>query len=1051
MYTSAAQQQTKRFFVLLGVQIAFVLLLLIGAAVISLSIVRIRTTDETLQAYRVRVNQMNIDLLMLQSSLRGYISTSEPILLEPYTRLFPKITSELEFLMADAPLPAEIAQIQTAYSRWRSDYAEPEVAAMQAGDIVTAERLLNEGNPSFTAIAQATEELRLALRGQSQVYRDRIGLLNWLQLGNVVLLTVLITTSSLVLYRFWRRERRLVGALATSTAEQVRTDVQLSSRIDESRFISTINDALARETHTTSAYQLVASQVSEFVGGWCSIVLRQPAPDDEQLFVAALHHPDPDRLQAIKHWLDDQEISVNQGLHASVFATHTPLVMLQMPPELRHPADLPAELTPIAELVNLTSYIAVPINVQDAVLGVLSVASSTDEHYFDAAQELFLVQVADRVASWIENNRLYHLAEQRAAELQTSFDSITDIIVTYDSKGRKVRINKTGRTFLGDAPLDALAPGLVWRKPNGTVLPAEEHPVQQALRGESVQDVELAIPRADNHLVVHTVSVSPLQIADGQIGGAVLVARDITVRKELERLKEELVANMSHELRTPLTAILGYSELLLKRRAEVLTPWHLTKIEGIRTGGQRLLALVNDLLDIAKLDAGHVELQIQPNDINRLLQAQASALQPMMSEKQQQLALHFAPDLPPINLDADRISQVITNLLSNAIKFTPVGGTITVDTGCVTINNQTGSSWHEQPLALTLPSLPNGEYVVASIADTGVGIAPETLPHLWDRFYQAEGGTSRRFGGTGLGLSIVSQLIELHGGKVWASSPGIDQGSVFAFALPVVTAAPSPPEPQSSGKPLILVIESDLATARMFEQSLVAANYDVVVKHNAADALAWAQTNYPKAVTLDLLLPENSGWDILAALRRIPHMVDIPVVLASTQDVAVNEANLGVSTYLVKPVTGDALIRIIQQLVGSAARTSSFVLIVDDDVDMAELVGVTLQEHGYLTRIASDGSIALDLLRTSELPSLIVLDLMMPIVDGFQLLARLRDEPRTASVPVIVLTARDLSNDEVKQLRRAAQGIQAKHTLNMGQFIAEVQRHVALKEEGMND
>jgi PAS domain S-box-containing protein len=686
------------------------------------------------------------------------------------------------------------------------------------------------------------------------------------------------------------------------------------------------------------------------------------------------------------------------------------------------------------------------------VIGVLSVASSTDGKYFDAAQELFLTQVADRVASWIENHQLMLLAEQRASELQTSFDSISDIIATYDSQGRQIRLNKAGRLFLGETTLDALAPELVWRNPNGAVLPPEEHPVHKALLGESVVDVELAIPRWDNQLVVHTVAVAPLR-SGGHIGGVVLVARDITARKELERLKEELVANMSHELRTPLTAILGYSELLLKRRTEVLTPWHASKIEGIRTGGQRLLALVNDLLDIAKLDAGHVELHRKVSDINRLVQNQVDILRPMLNEKNQQLTLDLTPNLPVLNVDPDRINQVLMNLLSNAIKFTAADGQICVTTVEVSVDDR-GTTVRPRSAALTsLPPLGSGRYLAVQVSDTGVGIAPETLPHLWDRFYQAEGGTARRFGGTGLGLSIVSQLIELHGGKAWVSSPGVDQGSSFAFVLPVLQleqAAPAPPGPDRC----ILVIESDLALARQYEEHLARAGYTTVVKHSAAEGLEWAAANRPSAITLDLLLPDSDGWEILAALRQLPHLSDVPVVVAQTEDEpepAANDAGLGVSTYLIKPLTGDDLLRVIQQLIGPTGRTSSYILIVDDDVDMAELVGVTLQEHGYLTRTAGDGSIALDLLRGNELPSLIVLDLMMPIVDGFQLLARLRDEARTASIPVIILTARDLNREEIKQLRRAAQGIQTKHSLNMGRFIAEVQRHVALKEEGLDD
>ncbi|HYF65571.1 MAG TPA: response regulator, partial [Herpetosiphonaceae bacterium] len=1043
---------------------AFVLLLLGAAALISIGITRIRSQDEGMLAYRVGVNQVNIDLIALQSGLRGFISTGDDLILNDYTALADKVSAELQFLNVDAPFPEQMARLQADHGRWMSEYNVPVIAAVQRGDPAEAARLSEAGEPLFNQILANATDQRLLLRDRSQRIRDRIGLLNWVQLGNVLLLTLLITTSSLALVRFWHRERELLADLQRTTADleasnadfraitdqQGRVNAQLQGRIDESRLINSLNDLVAKEHDAASVYRLVVRHVGEFLGGWCSLSLRKPPPDSHLLSVPAVYHPDSRREAIIREWINSQEVPVDSGLHAPLFTSEDSVVLLQVPAEVSHPTDVPPELEPIVDVINLTSYIAVGIRVQNEVIGALSVASSTDGKYFDAAQELFLTQVADRVASWIENHRLMLLAEQRAAELQTSFDSISDIIAIYDSQGRQIRLNKAGRLFLGEATLDALAPELVWRNPNGAVLTPEEHPVQKALHGESVVDVELAIPRWDNQLVVHTLAVAPLRTGD-HIGGVVLVARDITARKELERLKEELVANMSHELRTPLTAILGYSELLLKRRAEILTPWHVSKIEGIRTGGQRLLALVNDLLDIAKLDAGHVELHRKVIDVNRLIQAQIDILRPMLAEKNHQILLELSPDLPLVNADPDRITQVLMNLLSNAIKFTPNGGQICVSTAEVAVDERGALVRPERTGLAGLPPLESGRYLAFQVSDTGVGIAPETLPHLWDRFYQAEGGTARRFGGTGLGLSIVSQLVELHGGKAWASSPGIDQGSTFTLVLPALQAEHSPAP--SGGDRSILVIESDPALARQYEEHLERAGYKTVVKRSAAEGLDWAAANQPSAITLDLLLPDSGGWEILSALRRLPHLGDVPVVVAQTADESAPaaDAGLGVSTYLIKPLTGDDLLRVIQQLIGPTARTSSYVLIVDDDVDMAELVGVTLQEHGYLTRTASDGSIALDLLRTNELPSLIVLDLMMPIVDGFQLLARLRDEARTASIPVIILTARDLNREEVAQLRRAAQGIQTKHSLNMGRFVAEVQRHVALKEEGIDD
>ncbi len=1058
---ATANPRSRRFFWLLGIQAGLVVLLLVSAATMSVSITRIRAIDEKQAAYRLIVNDVNLDLLTMQSSLRGYISTANPVFLEPYLEKSLSVQRNLDFLAVEAPFPETVAAIQREYEMWRTQFAEREIALAQTNNLAEAQTQLIDGPNFFDPLIGNVEQLRLTLRGQAEIRSQQIGLINWLQFGNFILLAALITTSSVALLRFWRRERGLIAELrltsqelATSnadlhlsTAEQRRINQQLRSRISESRLITTISDRLNESQSPATVYRFIAHEIGDFLDGWCSISLRRLAPNDDLLELAGLYHPDPARLQPLTEWITQQDIQVSAGLHAPLFDNADAVVLLQVPPEVRRPPDLDQAAVPIAELINLVSYIGVPITVQNRVVGVLAVASSTDNVYFDPEHELFLTQVADRIAAWIENSRLFQLAEQRANQLQISFDSITDIIATYNNAGKKISINKSGRLFLGNASLNALAPELVWRRPSGQVLSADEHPVQRALRGETVADVELAIPRWDGQIVVHTVSVAPLRAADGQFGGAVLVARDITARKELERLKEELVANMSHELRTPLTAILGYSELLLRRRAEPLTPWHVTKIEGIRAGGQRLLALVNDLLDIAKLDAGHVELNYQPSSINQILQTQIATLQPLLLEKQLRLNLNMAAQLPLATVDASRMAQVISNLLSNAIKFTPNQGTLTIGSGLVALDQAAPPQWLSPALAVTLPDTLAGHFLVVSISDTGVGIPAEAMPRLWDRFYQAEGGSTRRFGGTGLGLSIVHQIVELHHGRVWASSAGEDQGSTFTFVLPVDPAQTLLATPQTAESPTILVIENDPATAAEFGSHLRQAGFNVVIAHTSQEALEWAATAQPTAITLDLLHPQSDGWDILAALRQMPHLVDTPVVIASTQNAPIPHQSLAVSTYLVKPIAGDELIRVIQQLLGTTStRSQAHILIVDDDTDMAELVGATLQEYGYVTQTAYDGSIALDLLRSGELPSLILLDLMMPIVDGFQLLARLRDDPATHHIPVIIITARDLNSEEIKLLRSAAQGIQAKHTLNMNTLVAEVQRHVALKE-----
>ncbi len=1058
-------QRSRRFWTLVLIQGFLVLVLLLSAGIMSVLTNRLEHNRDVLLSYLREVSYASTDLLNLQSSLRGFIASEQELFLEGYRQSLPQLDERLSLIAGEPALPNELRrnahQLRTDIAQWQINYAEKEIALMQSGDVAAAQTLLEESSSIFDALSMRTEDLRTEVRTYFERINNQLSFYNTIILVMVITLAVLLLVSTVILMRFWRRqgslwrelqvatddlqERNL--ALQTSAQAQDKVNQQLRARIDESRLINSINELMVTGTPSTPLYSIIAQRIGEMLNGWCSIVLEPPGPPSERLELVALYHPDTSRMGLIAAWLQNQEIHKTEGLHAPLFTEKQPsIVMLNVPQEIRSPADLEPELQPLADVINLSSYIAVPISIEDRPIGVITIASSQLDYTFDAEQELFLEQIADRISSWIEREHLLELNRQRATELQTSFNSIPDIIITFDANGQRTRINQSGQRFFGSELLNGPTANL-WRKPNGQFLTPDEDPVTAALRGNAASDVELALLSQDGDLIIHTVSTAALRDSERGVIGAVVVARDITVRKELDRLKEEFLANMSHELRTPLTAILGYSELLLKRRTEVLTKWHVNKIEGIRTGGQRLLGLVNDLLDVAKLDAGQVDLQRRDVDIHTLIQSQYNLLQPNLHQKNLRLQRHLAPEVPLIAIDSDRINQVLTNLLSNAIKFTPESGTITVSTALLHVNADSSISWQSKPLPDPLPEVEPGEYIVVTVSDTGVGIPQESMPHLWDRFYQVEGGASRRFGGTGLGLSIVQQLIELHGGRVFAHSQGSNQGSTFGFLLPVITTNTQENLPYLHHAPTILVIEDDQDTARIFEHHLYDAGYNVIHARKGHEALEWAERIIPAAITLDLILPDSDGWGILAALRQMPHLADVPVVIATVNDQTSITPGLGVSTYLVKPVTGERLINVITNLIGNTQTQAGHILIVDDDADMVHLLQSALQEHGFQTRTAVDGSIAIDMLQQSELPKLMLLDLMMPIVDGFQLLARIRDDPRTRAIPVIIVTARDLTSEEVHQLRYAAQGIQTKHHLDMETLVAEVQRHVPTKED----
>ncbi|GAA5527007.1 response regulator [Herpetosiphon gulosus] len=1054
----SSDQQRSRFIWLMGIQAVLVVVLLIASTLLTVGMNRLRDRDETLLSYRVRLNDVNIALLSLHNNLRGYTSTGSEIFFTEMQKEQTVVAEGLQFLLVNPPDPS-LPQVAEQIDHWLLNTYQPVLDAVANQEMLLAELTLEQGRPQIEAVVNTTTNLRTELRQRSEAYRNQIDTYNWIKLASIGLLCALIVVSMIVTVRFWRTQQHLIHEIEDKGSQLLQSNHELNFntnqlsiinsilgvRINESRVLREISDYLVNNPTPNEAYSFVAQTVGNVLNTWCSIALRLPPPREEFLDVVASYHSLPSRQAYIDQMVQTVQFRIDNGLYSPVFTERAPLVELfNVPVEQRHPNYLTNEVREHLEPFTLYSYIAVPIKIQDEAVGLISAASDSPERLFDHDQTLFVRQVADRLAAWLENIQLFYLLKQQANELQTSFDSLDDIVVAYDSRGHQTRINEAGTQFFAGRHFDFLSTNLVWRTAKGNVLGFDEHPIQQALAGTTVRDVEVSLARSDGVPIIHEVSVSPLRSADGSIEGIVLVARDLSARKELDRLKEELVANMSHELRTPLTAILGYSELLLKRRTEVLTPWHTTKIEGIRTGGQRLLSLVNDLLDIAKLDAGRIELQRQTTMINSLLQEQVAILQPMIREKHQTLTLQLGEHLPLLMIDPERIGQAVTNLLSNAIKFTPEQGTITLTSTALIIDEHGQVAWLDQVLATEVPPMLAGQYVLIQVSDSGVGVPAEALVKLWDRFYQVEGGSTRRFGGTGLGLSIVQQLVELHGGRTWATSAGENQGSSFTIMLPVSRGTQFVSLNHGLRRS-ILVIENDQQTAQNLEEQLQAAGFEVIVAADRHSALAWANKHSPAAITLDLLMPNSESWETLAALREIDHLAQVPVLIASDASVYNELPGVGVSTYVVKPIDSQILIRIIRQLIGAQSQ-AGFILVVDDDYDMAELLCATLQEHGYVTQASYDGAAALDLIQKGNYPQLILLDLMMPVVDGFQLLEKLRANPETRNIPVIIVTARDLTNEEIRQLRQAAQAIQTKHTLSMRKLVAEVQRFAPLKE-----
>jgi signal transduction histidine kinase/DNA-binding response OmpR family regulator len=515
---------------------------------------------------------------------------------------------------------------------------------------------------------------------------------------------------------------------------------------------------------------------------------------------------------------------------------------------------------------------------------------------------------------------------------------------------------------------------------------------------------------------------------------------ELETLREADRLKDEFMAVVSHELRTPLTAISGYSDILLRKLCGPLNERQERQVVGVRDGARRLLSLVNDLLDVSKLEAGTLDVRLAALDAQTAIHRAIAGLRVIAMTKRVNIEVREPPPgLPPVRADDERLQQILANLLMNAIKFTPEGGSIWIG-----VTAEAGSS-------------SGATDIVFKVEDTGVGLAPGQIARVWDRFYQAESSSSRRFGGAGLGLSIVRRLTELHGGRVEATSAGLDRGSTFAVHLSAaelgatleVRGGPAPARPwletvaaevgsapRDPRAPLVLVVEDDVHIATVLRTYLEADGYRVEVVDDGKQAIQAARDLAPLAITLDISLPTLDGWSVLNTLKHDPATSDIPVVIVSIVDNRDFGLVLGATDYLVKPIDHERLRSTLRGL-EPPSGTDGTILVVDDDPALRDVLGSVLSEDGWRVVTAGDGEAALASVARDH-PSAMVLDLMMPRVDGFEVLRTLREQPATRDLPVIVVTAKVLTEEDRARLARCAGRLILKQALRVDDLRSEI-------------
>lgn len=520
--------------------------------------------------------------------------------------------------------------------------------------------------------------------------------------------------------------------------------------------------------------------------------------------------------------------------------------------------------------------------------------------------------------------------------------------------------------------------------------------------------------------------------------------------EEASRMKSEFLANMSHELRTPLNAIIGFSEVLADGLLGELQPKQKEYASDITTSGTHLLSLINDILDLSKVEAGKMTLELEPLQVEPLLQAGLQVV------REQALAhgLHIVADpsgvLGEIWLDARKVKQILYNLLSNAVKFTPQGGAVHLSARRVG-REQVAQGAYEQ-------------YLEIAVSDTGIGILEEDQALLFQPFTQIDSTLARRYQGTGLGLAMVKRLTELHGGQVGLrSSPG--SGSTFTVWLPWRTQAQQPPAPvlppveqvapvsvpihalARGGQPLALVVEDDDKSAELLRVQLEHTGFRAVRAVSAEAAMELAEQECPDLITLDIHLPGMDGWEFLNRFKQHPQFSGVPVVIVSIVADKVRGLSMGASQVLQKPVGRDELAQALVGI-GFEIRTDGSrrtVLLVDDDPHSLQLLGTYLNPADFRVLMAFSGQEGIEMARR-ENPDLMVLDLMMPQVSGFDVVATLKADPQTADIPVIVVTAKQITAEDRQKLAGDVKLLIEKSQLNHGRFIDEVKRAIAWKE-----
>ncbi len=688
-----------------------------------------------------------------------------------------------------------------------------------------------------------------------------------------------------------------------------------------------------------------------------------------------------------------------------------------------------------AKAESIRSILVVPLMVRDSPVGVMRLYTN-GIHEFNEEEIGFIHAVANLGAIAIENAKLYEAMKQELGDLTEDINEMAGRLhesrmqiaqqmddLNYEKKRLETILTSMGEGVVVTGPdynimlINSAAEALlgVFRpevagKSGEAVLPVKMNELASIIENTSLVYPSVPLVRKYQNKVL-SILINPIRDEAGELLGTVSLLRDITEQAAVEAMKTEFISIVSHELRTPLTPIKGYIDLIVEGDAGEITEEQANYLHIVQSNTDALVALVNDLLDISKIEAGRIDLEIKPISLETVIQEAMAFHRQAIESKGLRIDLNLPPSLPYVRADRGRVVQVLNNLINNAYKYTNPGGTI------------------------SLTALAEGDFLEVAVSDTGVGISKEDQKKLFTKFFRAKNPATREAGGTGLGLAITKSIVEKHKGEIWVESH-LGKGSSFHFTIPLVEPLPPKEKPRTAIRrdvKKILIVEDEKDTAALLRRQLERVGYRVIMAASGEEALARIKEYRPDLVTMDIQLPGIDGFEAIRQMREMPEGELTPVVVISILRDEEKADQLEVAGYFDKPIEEDRLIEAIDKILAEGQK----ILVCDPDVATRQLLEEVLPQKGYHLIFAQDG---LDLLvqARKEQPQLIIMDLQLTDMDGYEVLRRLNRRPETVDIPVIAMTSSvEESHSEV--IAAGANDLIRK-PLDMESLVEEVER-----------